>query len=284
MCILDCYRVVLSQRPPTFLLPDYATLSGDPTSPGLAAAFRGLVADIANPGSTIDGDRIGMVSLASLSALSPALWQAVLLAPTPSHVSISPWKSDFAELALHKWLRSHHDDIEPGTRVLYHLIKIALNINLAALRSFAHSPVGNSVASPAAHDVECIVKWFRGFQGDLATRNAEQLMDCAEDARKLKSGIESDANAVWTAVEHRAESPGMGMNMVHVPYAVYFATLVLWCRAAVIDARNAYSRQAHLTRGMYVLSGLELRIAWLLECALGKIQVLHPSRPSGQPR
>ncbi len=276
MCILDCYRVVLFQRPPTFFSPDYATLSIDPTSPGPAAAFRELVADIANPGSAVDGDKIRMLSLASLSALSPAIWQAVLLAPAPSQISRSPWKSDFVELALHKWLRSHHDDIEPGARVLYHLINIALKINPAVLRSFAHSPVANTVGSLAAPDVECfqsgIVKWFRGRQGASATWNAEQLMDCAEAAGKLKSGIESDSNAVWTAIEHSAASPGIGINMVHVPYAVYYATLVLWCRAAVLDARNARSKQAHLTRGMYVLSGLDLRIASLLERALGRIQ------------
>ena len=216
-----------------------------------------------------------MFSLASLSALSPAIWQAVCLSPTVAHVVTSPWKSDFAELALHKWLRSHRHDVEPATRVLYHLIHIALNVNPAVLQSFAHSPVTNATGPHDSNDQESvrsgIVEWCRGRQGTLATWNAERLLDCAEAAVKLKARGRADSHTLWTTTEPFPASVA-AIDVVHVPYAIYHATVVLWCRASVLDARNQPSRQACLTRGMYLLSRLDLRIAALLERALDRIQ------------
>ena len=60
----------------------------------------------------------------------------------------------------------------------------------------------------------------------------------------------------------------------HIPYAVYFATLVLWCGAVTEETTvsNLLSAQASIARGERVLSLHKVHIAQLLARVLNDVK------------
>jgi hypothetical protein len=96
------------------------------------------------------------------------------------------------------------------------------------------------------------------------------MLGCAEKAVKSKS-----RNDIRLARKDRlqrpstkSESPDTAIDVAHAPYAIYYATLILWCGVAAIDGQSSLIKSSHLARGRDLLSRQKLRIATLLEHVL----------------
>lgn len=172
------------------------------------------------------------------------------------------------ELAADKWLRLHHDKVQPSPQTLYHLVHITMHANLMAVHNYAQlhaSGPKQDRAKGACFNV--ISKWVSGPDYEVAAWHADKILECVENC------VDPDAKGA-VQVRH-AQSQQLPVpteqskvDMVHVAYSVYYATLVLWCGATVVDDSNPVTWQACVRRGRDILQQLKLRIATILEGVL----------------
>ncbi|KAK5242186.1 hypothetical protein LTR40_012878, partial [Exophiala xenobiotica] len=159
----------------------------------------------------------------------------------------------------------------------YHMMNIMLHANLTVLQSFAHSPPGSAARDPkkslAAREMHA---WTQDRQYKIARWHAEQMIVSVEGAftstakTDQQGSQQPPSRSSFTASEPRRlphEAP-------HVPYAIYYATLVLWCGAVIEERGGAQpaSVQAPIARGERILSLHKVHIAQLLARVLNEIK------------
>jgi hypothetical protein len=273
--ILDCYRVCILQIPPSLLWRLLDTMP-DPTSG--TEPFKHIhksVAQVINPGLAIDPETVGE---SSLSSLSPFLWLATRLAVADDDCMDVLSKPDFVELAADRWLRSFPRDkpAGPASVILYHLINIVIHANLLIIQRYAHWWPSRDNASDKDRDhwQGCILRWVQGRHYKIAKWHAQKALDCVGAASNVNQKGDAKVGRYNIAGLDRTQAspatPAVTIDVTHVPYAIYYATLILWCGAA--DDKHALTGLSHLARGKDLLSRQKLRIAWLLERVLSKVE------------
>ena len=269
--ILDCYRVCILQRPPSLLWRNPESLPRSVSGKESFSSIRNLIKNVLNPGFPVNTEAIEEFSLATLSGLSPFLWGAMPMAPADNDWVKTLSKSDFVELAADKWLRSHHNSAEPASLVLYHLINIAMHTNLLLVQRYVHlrSKSDNLDKNQDPYQAS-IVGWVGGRHYQTAKWHAEKILECVEAANNV--GLKEEMNSARHNGTQRAslssEANKGEIDIAHVPYAIYYATLILWCGAAAVDGQSASTGLPYLARGTTLLSQQKLRIAKLLERVL----------------
>ena len=269
--ILDCYRVVLLHRPSTLPWHPLERLAKSTQETSPFSLLRNLVGALASPGFEVEVSEVQEFSLATLSGLTPFLRQAMPLAPADHGFVMTPWRTDFVEQAADKWLRMHRDKVEPASQTLYHLMHITMHTNLLAVHNYAHFPVSGPVQDRVKESCRNFIsRWVRGQHYEIAGWHAERLLECVEKA------LETDSTEDVPVGRHRQSQEFLAptrhsrstVDIVHVPYSVYYATLVLWCGAKIVDGSCSLTRQSCVHRGTDILAQLKLRIATVLERVL----------------
>lgn len=270
--ILDSYRVVLLQRPPLLTWHSLERLAKSPREKNPSTHLRNIVRALASPGLEVDFNDVQEFSLSTLSGLTPFLWQAMPLVPADQDSIVGPWRTDFVELAIDKWLRMHRYEVHASSQTLYHLMHMAMHANLLAVNNYAQSQASRhkqDCTKGSWHDL--ISKWVHGRHYEVAAWHADSVLEC----------VESAVDAEVKDVAHNRHSQGQhfpvsttrsAVDIVHVPYTVYYATLVLWCKLMVVDEANPAARHSCLRRGRDILKQLKLRIAAVLEGVLRKLR------------
>lgn len=237
--------------------------------------IRGLIQHITSSSSSAASNAFEEFSLATLCGLSPFLWRGLLLAPTEKDSFDRLSRPGFVELAADKWLRSHHTDPDQSSKILYHLLNVMLHTNLLLVQKLAHM-----LGSEANLDKErqacqtSVLHWVQSRHYQVAHWHAERILQCAEKATGddeseiMVSGQRSRKSFSTKA----SEASKVTIDVAHVPYAIYYATLVLWCAASAGDEIGQFKRVSSIARGRSLLSRLRLRIAGLLEHVLRQVE------------
>lgn len=243
--------------------------SAEGSDTGTPDSIRHLLTTISNPGFHVDSENLKEFSLAALSALSPFLWPTMPLAPAGIESARTLSEPEFVELATDKWLRSHESPADPAARILYHLMNIAMHTNLLVVQNYAHLPLSGETFDKDRDPYHAsILRWVNGRHYQIAKWHAERTLECVETESSL--GSREDSNSLRHKGADRVPPTGP-IDIAHVPYAIYYATLVLWCGTAVHETRNDLGKLSYLTRGRNILGRQKLRIATLLDRVLSQV-------------
>jgi hypothetical protein len=279
--ILDCYRVVILQRPPSLARKYSESFLRTPTNRSRISKLHGLIAGLVGGGHTVDlGQNItfGLTSLASLSSFVwPATYPQQNGYGTEKHSSddLFVWRADFAELACDTWLRTIHRPENLSHLVVYHMMGIILHSNLTVLQNFAHSAPGSAARDAerglAAREIHA---WTKDRHYTTARWHAENMLSSIEAALSEAATSRQNRDSSAPPSSLPLELPGLAFEAPHVPYAVYFASLVLWAGAFTAPqlAKSTLSERAQLARGELVLLVHKVHIAQLLARLLNEVR------------
>ncbi|EXJ67491.1 uncharacterized protein A1O5_09504 [Cladophialophora psammophila CBS 110553] len=259
--VLECYRVLLLQRPPTLtaLKDGYLDPRGSPNT----AEKHGL--DDLSALMTLSGKYTGQGDgLASLAAVSSLAWFS---SPHGPFGWRRPplWKTEFVEVALGRWIEAHRSDEEDaGTMLLYHMVHINLHSNLALLRRLACLVAKSGRMPSNAKVFDSIERWLKSRHFDIARWHAESLLKnvvCARSAgEKLNlTGLGSSA--------HLPKPRRLIPEPPHLPFCAYFATLVLWY-GNLLPGHGRLQRNACVAQGAQILFDLNVSVSRNLGHAL----------------
>src|SRR5882757_10008011 len=114
--ILDCYRVIIMQIPPSLSWHHVDSIVQSLPPDSQMAQLQHVVAGLTGPAhSRTDSSFLDRFSMASLASLSPYLWPAIYPHQNRHYNNdnnglisegLSSWKADFIELACDDWLRT----------------------------------------------------------------------------------------------------------------------------------------------------------------------------------
>ena len=190
---------------------------------------------------------------------------------TPGAFCLQPepelWRSDFAHLALHQLGAA--TNISASDAFLYHMVNISLHIDLHLLQCFARPGGGASTEAVRKSMAADFANWSQGRHGAIARWHATRIV------LQAQSSLSKKANAKDEPQGHISPSPKSHASMLgapHVPYSIYYATIVLW-GAATVTGSSQMERELLLRTGSHVLCSLAVRVASVLASALSEIQV-----------
>lgn len=283
------------QRPPSLARKYSESFTQTPTNRSRISQLHSVIADLVSGGHAIDSEIHRNFSLTSLASLSTFVWPAIYPQQNGYGTdkalleSLSPWKADFAEMACDTWLRQLYrpENNDVSHLVIYHLMGIMLHTNLTVLQSFAHSAPGS-----AARDAErCsaakeIYAWTQDRNYTVACWHAEQMIESIEAAlntstdQPLQATMQmhptTASNTTRPApIQAMTESTRLAFESPHVPYAIYYAALVLWSAGTTTrcaSVSSSPSAQAQIARGERILSMHKVHIAKLLARVLSEVR------------
>ncbi|KAL6797934.1 hypothetical protein J3E68DRAFT_398688 [Trichoderma sp. SZMC 28012] len=298
LAVLDLYRVLLLRRPPSLslryvdmLCPKPAALQDQRES--LAAGWPEVLSSMLTPGCSIPSASSKSDLLGGLAALSPYVWLVIFESTspaTPGSAMRRPrdfLKRDYVTCASDKWLEAEIrlDPVAPCNLILYHCMNLVIHADLELLhRFFLHSP-GNSTSSSSNllrdfSKVLCNVQdWVASSDSSIASWHAASVMTLVRwtygqgadhlDSISIDRNIphsylsSQDAQRIKLACQQAMVEPP------HIAYAVFFATLVLWCRDTLQPEGG--SRKAALL----LLQGSQFLLAFRISVAHRLYQILN---------
>jgi hypothetical protein len=239
-----------------------------------------LIDSLQNSGDFIDPDVLYKYSLASLAGLSPLLWHAMPLVPEKQEDRKIHCQTDFVELAVDKWIRSHRSGPAASSVVLYHLMNVAMHTNFLAMQKYAHRWSSDRRGSDKDKHRIFILRWIRSRHYAISKWHAWRILDIVEHVSNVtrygKDGVADTSHSTGRSVSSdiTEKYATNGIEGAHVPYAVYWAVMVLWCGAELPDEKRAGIGLSSLTRGRSLLAQHRLRIASILERDLRRIDMV----------
>jgi hypothetical protein len=153
---------------------------------------------------------------------------------------------------------------------IYHMMNFMLHADLTMLQHFAHSTPGSAARDPKKSLVAKEIKsWKEGRHYKIANWHAEGIIASVEKAIGASSSKEQQ-RSVPTNTEPRR----LQFEAPHVPYAIYYATLVILCGALTEDTTDmpGSNAQVFIARGERILSLHKVHIAQLLARVLYEIK------------
>jgi hypothetical protein len=272
------------QRPPSMSWTHANSFANSPSMDSDTTQLRHHIMALTDRSPTACSSANKQYSMASLAALSIHLWPVVYPSPsryTSPGIAIknhSLWKADFVELACDTWLRTAGAGVNPSSLAVYHMMNIMLHANLAGLQYFAHSRPGSEARDPEKSSTgREIHAWIQDKHYVIARWHAENLTNAIEnafDATSDKANMQDSRLPLSVSSSTSTELARLPFETPHVPYAIYFATLILWCGSLVRDnsCSSDASARAHLARGERILSLHKVHIARLLACVLQEVK------------
>ena len=254
--ILESYRVLILLRPPLFLRPQTTTEK-------LADHGQSVTQDLLHaltPALTFD---VSCGNVQTLATISSYAWMSGLHG---RELSRNPplWNPDFIELALERWMNARPNVLSnPGPSelaqvLLYHLAHINIHANLSIFQNCAHH--------------------FRHSGIDHETGMLKSLRECVKGAEfrvalwHAKSMLQLVKDAMTTPLSRYQELNGRPqlMEAPHLPYCIYFATLILWYGDS--NARcPSLAQDERIEDGAQLLFKLKVQVGKVLGGALGEL-------------
>jgi hypothetical protein len=248
--ILECYHVLLLQRPPLFLpstmgaglKKSYIDLTGLFSPTDMTVPVRGSLREVAILGKYTwfssprgDGKR--------------REWQL--------------WRSEFVELGLERWMHLKSTSTKPNdlpSILIYHLGHLQLHVNLEFLqvsaRDFmrpAQTTQEENIHRMLHHCISC-----RHFEA--AVWHAEAMLRAVREGLDLLPHHQPKIIDKWRVLEPP-----------HLSYCIYFSTLVVWYGEYLETGIRSLNRDARVKDGIHLLGLLKVRIAMVLTHALREL-------------
>lgn len=158
------------------------------------------------------------------------------------------------------------------------MMNIMLHANLTVLQSFTHSAPEAAARDPkkslAAREIHA---WTQGRHYKIARLHAENMIASVEAAFAApvnRSEWQTPQRMASGSSSLNREVRRLPFEAPHVPYAIYYATLVLWCGAVFEEntVSSSTSTQGPIARGERILSLHKVHIAQLLARVLNEVK------------
>ncbi|KIV92371.1 hypothetical protein, variant 2 [Exophiala mesophila] len=279
--ILDCYRVIIMQRPASSSWQRADIFVQQSLLDTPVSHLSALIAELNDGNHNSVLQTSNTFGLASLASLSTHLWPAIYSrqnrygADKVLIESLSLWNPSYVELACDNWLRTVGQAQEPTHLTVYHMMNIMLHANLTVLQSFAHSSPGSAVRDPKKSSIaKEIVAWAQDRNFKISCWHAENMIASIEGAFSVPSSRTEHGYHHSHHASSNPEQRRLPYEAPHVPYAVYYATLVLWCGSVIVNGvvTSSTAALAQIARGERVLSLHKVHIAQLLARVLHEVK------------
>jgi hypothetical protein len=247
--MLDCYRVVLDQRPP--LLSSNQTISATSTD---LDQFGSTIYALLSEEQECPRLQDYCDSLTALSALAALTWNVV----PPAFMKHTPlkrlWSSSFIEQALHRWVSAHNFLPPSSVMILFHLIHINICLCLPALQLLvvrAFGPDSGARAKPVEG-------------ADHMARDSELSRKKLDDLKMIFPDPSDRPKAVWHALQileqarllledtqnsasfHEDDDcPRARVKPPHFSFCVVYAVLTLWSDSQFAKLAGHPQRKDH---------------------------------------
>ncbi|KAK5048191.1 hypothetical protein LTR84_005861 [Exophiala bonariae] len=139
-----------------------------------------------------------------------------------------------------------------------------LRANLTVVQSFAHSAPKSAARDPekgiAAREVQA---WTRSPQYKFSRWHADHMITAIEESFSDPNVLNRQSGQPSLSA---TEGQRLPFESPHIPYALYFATLIVWCGEMSKENNNSASlaTQAAIKRGERLLLLHKVHIAKLL--------------------
>jgi hypothetical protein len=217
----------------------------------------------------------------ALASLSSIIWPVLLLRPERSEPRNPLWNVEFAAACCDKWLRAQGPNPDPALMILYHTTCMMLHVDILLLQQFvalSRSTKPRSSISPfdglntwAQSEDHQIALWHaRGVFHHTASIRDRAIPPFGLFLRARSDPLAGPSTGLPSLDTEERPSQGQSQAIAvapHLPYAVYFATIVL-CASAALKPDPFHEFIAHLARGKHVLAQSRVRIARLLSRVL----------------
>jgi hypothetical protein len=273
--IFDCYRVVIMTRPPSLMSH---LLGKVPSSLGTEfEAVRTRAGILVQHRASSDTAHQQSTSFPALTSLAVHLWPAMY--SRQNHYKgedvlvegLHSGNADFVESALERWYQVYPQGSPScySDHIVYHMMHIMLHTNVTILQIYAQSAPGSFARDPTkSTTAREVCAWIKDHHYVCASWHAEQLTALVENNIQANSDNRTTRRSMNSLVEGRR----LAYEAPHVPYALYYASLILWCRGAVTSEKTASAQtRAPLVRGERILSLHKLHAAQLLASVLGEV-------------
>lgn len=265
--LIECYRVLLIQRPPN-IYPPLSILDADDTYgwalPAISKDDMSAEMDQESPYPFNDAPTASLSSIVILSwHIIPRGFMAL------GEQSI--WSPGLIEVALDQWNRSLPKDDNISRVSLYLLVNIAIHANLSLIQKFAYGTLNQSSGnSSSSHISEYIRDWTRREECQVAIWHAVTLLERA--TVDFLNQREQTADILDSPEDFR-DSPGKTClpECPQLVYGIYFACLVIWSYTSV-GGSNDSRLASSIGSGKAVLRVLRVRVAHVLLGILAKLQ------------
>jgi hypothetical protein len=264
---LECYRVIILQRPPnTYPLktPEQRSSLSDHTSSD--PELTKLVSILCTFGKRIDDTLLRRHSLPALTILSLYSWGV-----TPRNNSTanpaSLWNVEFVQLALNNWFYGQDGTTDWLTMVLYHMINANLHLNLGLLQQCVHGYTLAKHDSLLTSKLESLAK-SEGFEIALSHVRSlleivrEQQARCQQTKNMSSMTSPSGSRSSIRSTGNTDHGPVL-QEAPHLPYAIYFSSLIEWT-ASVGQKASSASCASAIELGIRLLSNLRIQVAEVL--------------------
>ncbi|CAK7222525.1 hypothetical protein SEUCBS140593_004928 [Sporothrix eucalyptigena] len=270
--MLECYRVVIIHRPPTFYpisasaalskMPSVMASRAGPQDEVLSSHLQSILS------ASSPGLRIHSVSLSNLTlcALVLATSQAAYHDLPPfsqggnGTMPRSPdtlWQQAFFEHSLHNWRCAHGVVPSANTMILFHAIHLNMHASLLSIQDFAKSRLFQRSQGKGDKPPR------RLFRSDDDKRkalwHARQILHLA---LRMRTGGQSHArNDEDASLSDDTSRDVYEAQAPHYTHALFFASLCFWCVGA---AREFQLGQARMARAGNEMAKVFLQLLSLL--------------------
>lgn len=272
--IFDCYRVIIMMRPPSLMAHQLLTKLGPSWTE--VTATRAQAYKLLDCRLPLTPKTSTLGSLASLAThLYPAMYARQnqygddnLLIDNLHHGN-----PESVDLACERWLQScahNTSSTSYAGKSIYHMMQITLHTNITILQMFAHSASESFARDPATStSAKEIFGWVKSYHYEIASWHAEQLT--AEVERSFHT-VKSDSGKTLQSANNAADYFQSDFEAPHVPFLIYYSTLILWCKNAAAPGKVPPAQlRAPIVRGERILSLHRVHVATLLARVLAEI-------------
>ncbi|KAK5051938.1 hypothetical protein LTR84_002741 [Exophiala bonariae] len=249
MEIIQCYNVLLLQRPPQ-LSPIHLLESMMTTSTvGLGPLF-----DCSHEAERVTG------SIREVANLGAYTWASNLRGQEQTR-QWQLWRPELIELGLERWLKAKRlcpTTTDLSSMTLYHMSYLQLNVNLGLLQLFACGFATDPKVTKEGNFHEGLKTCTSGRSFEAALWHAKTMI---QEIKGELEVVEPDRSNLGISKRRILEPP-------HLAYCIYFSILVVWCGECVSTGLLSLARDSCIKDGIQILDMLKIRVAKVLRRAL----------------
>lgn len=268
--VLESYRVLLLLLPPCF--PENFEESralGYNLHRAPSSSVTNLAA-LMTPNTLVDASCANLQNLASITKY---FWMS---SPRGHEYARKRqlWSPEFVELALERWMSSDRryvtdpETMDVSQAFLYHLACINSYLNVGMILRYSHEFSRRSKIPSDKNLVDSVRRCVAGQDFKVARWHAEAMLQLAKKTTSIPYHL-----------NHLTKERQQMVEPIHLPYCIYFATLIIWCEATD-DSGGRSIRESCIENGIQLLGTLKIRISRVLGGALYEI-LLEEQRSPG---
>ena len=175
------------------------------------------------------------------------------------------WRPEFTEIALDRWLQAQSQPLGLSKTLIYHMTHINIHTDLALLQRCAPSLTKSSrnLSEENAH----VYSWITSEDFKVARWHAERSLDAVRKEMAKCRRMTKNSMLQRDRPEQTPESNFILAEPPHLPYCIYFSTLIVWYETRH-NVKESAAWNACIDRLVQLLFGLKSRVAKLLGNAL----------------